>query len=103
MPEPYESLAGVYEWLIPDALLTPEGSVAAFGGAIDGLEAGSRVLDCAAGTGTLAVGLALRGFAVAASDASPAMVTRTRELAARHGAAVEARVCAWEELPGQGW
>ncbi len=35
---------------------------------------------------------ALRGFAVEASDASPAMVERTRALAARHGVDVPARV-----------
>jgi SAM-dependent methyltransferase len=43
------------------------------------------VLDCACGTGTLAVGLAPAGFVVAASDASPAMVERTRALAAERG------------------
>ena len=38
---------------------------------------GARVLDCACGTGTLAVGLALRGHEVVATDASAAMVART--------------------------
>ena len=50
------------------------------------------MLDCACGTGTLAVGLALRGFDVSASDASAAMVERTRALAAAHGVRVEATV-----------
>ena len=68
-----------------------------------GLPAGARVLDCAAGTGQLAVGLALQGFAVTATDASGAMVARTRALAARHGAPVAAAVCAWEALGEQGW
>lgn len=45
------------------------------------------------------MGLALRGFAVAATDASPAMVERTRALAARRGVPVEAEVRAWEALP----
>lgn len=39
--------------------------------------ADGRVLDCAAGTGQLAVGLAARGLTVVASNASPVMVERT--------------------------
>jgi SAM-dependent methyltransferase len=46
----------------------------------------------------LAVGLALRGFQVSASDASPAMVERTRKLASEHGVALEAMVSRWDEL-----
>jgi SAM-dependent methyltransferase len=103
MPAPYGTLAEVYDWLVPEVLLTPEGSVAAFAAVVDELPAGARVLDCAAGTGPLAVGLALRGFEVAASDASAAMVEHTRALAARHGVALDARVCAWEDLDRQGW
>jgi SAM-dependent methyltransferase len=89
--EPYATLAGVYEFLVPEQLLTPEGSSAGLAGL---LEPGARVLDCACGTGVLAAGLAARGFAVAASDASPEMVARTRALG------VAARVCRWEDLSG---
>ena len=96
----YDTLADVYDWLVPEALLEPEGSVAAFDTVVEQLPAGARVLDCACGTGTLAVGLALRGFEVSASDASEAMVARTRALAATRGARVEARVRMWEELDG---
>ena len=78
----YDALAPVYDWLVPDALLEPEGAVAAFAPLLDELPPGARVLDCAAGTGQLAVGLALRGFDVTATDASGAMVERTRALAA---------------------
>jgi SAM-dependent methyltransferase len=95
----YDVLADVYDWLVPDALLTPEGSVAAFASAADPLPAAARVLDCAAGTGQLAVGLALRGFDVVAADASGAMIERTLRLARDRGAQVEGVVCAWEELP----
>jgi SAM-dependent methyltransferase len=95
----YGTLADVYDWLVPEELLTPEGSVAAFDGLFE-LEPGARVLDCAAGTGTLAVGLALRGFDVVASDASEAMIERTRALAAARGVQLPARVCTWEELSG---
>jgi SAM-dependent methyltransferase len=103
MAEPYGTLAAVYEWLTPDALLEPEGAVAAFGDLVGDLHAGASVLDCAAGTGQLAVGLALRGLEVTATDASAAMIERTRALAERHGVALRAAVCAWEDLPVQGW
>lgn len=97
----YADLAGVYEWLTPESLLTPEGNVAAFAPWIDPLPAGARVLDCACGAGLLAVGLALRGFDAHASDASPAMVARTRALAAGRGIELRARVCAWAGLPAR--
>jgi SAM-dependent methyltransferase len=99
----YDALADVYDWLAPDALLTPQGSVAAFARVVDGLEPGARVLDCAAGTGQLAVGLALAGFRVTASDASGAMVQRTQRLAREHGAHTSVVTCAWDHLDRQGW
>src|SRR4051812_40523789 len=96
----YDALAGVYEFLVPEALLSPEGSAAAFDAVLETLPAGARVLDCACGTGTLAVGLALRGFELDASDASPEMVVRTRALAQGRGARVQAEVARWDELAG---
>jgi SAM-dependent methyltransferase len=100
---PYDALAPVYEWLVIDALTTPEGSVAALSSVLDELPDGARVLDCSAGTGQLAVGLALRGFDVTATDASSGMLERARALAAERGARVSVRQCAWEELGAQGW
>ena len=97
----YDTLADVYEFLVPDALLEPDGAVAAFAAVRDALPPRARVLDCACGTGQLAVGLALQGFTVTASDASSGMVARTRALAAHHGAAVAAEVRDWEELAGE--
>ena len=94
----YDGLADVYDWLVPEALLTPEGTVAAFAGVVESLPPGGRILDCACGIGQLAVGLALRGFDVVASDASPAMVQRTVQVAADHGVEMPAITCAWEEL-----
>jgi SAM-dependent methyltransferase len=96
----YDTIAAVYEFLVPDELLSPRGSAAAFGQYV---QAGARVLDCACGSGTLAIGLALRGHEVVATDASEAMVARTRRLAAANAVAVDASVCAWEALPGRGW
>ncbi|HET9772331.1 MAG TPA: class I SAM-dependent methyltransferase [Acidimicrobiia bacterium] len=99
----YDTLAGAYDWLVPDALLTPEGSAATFAPWLETLPPGSRVLDCAAGTGQLAVGLALAGFDVVATDASPAMIARTKALAAGHGTPLRAETCAWDELGDHDW
>jgi SAM-dependent methyltransferase len=88
----YRSLADVYEFLTPEALLTPAGSFAAFASVVEG----PRVLDCACGIGLLAAGLFERGFEVEASDASPEMIRRT----SAYG--VPARVCRWEDLPPTG-
>ncbi|HEX6255577.1 MAG TPA: class I SAM-dependent methyltransferase [Euzebyales bacterium] len=96
----YDALASVYDWLVPDMLLEPEGAFTAFAGIVADLPAGARVLDCACGTGQLAVGLALHGFDVTASDASPGMVDRTRALAAAHHAEVRTAVSRWEDLRG---
>jgi SAM-dependent methyltransferase len=96
----YDTLAEVYDWLVPEALLTPEGSAAAFDMVLAELPASARVLDCAAGTGTIAVGLALRGYEVTASDASEGMVERTRALAAAHGVRVATMTRVWDELDG---
>jgi SAM-dependent methyltransferase len=97
----YADLAAVYEWLTPEPLLTPEGNVAAFEAWIDPLPAGAHMLDCAAGVGLLAVGLARRGFLAEATDISPAMIERTKALAAECGVDVRANVTAWEDLSGQ--
>jgi SAM-dependent methyltransferase len=95
--EQYAELASVYDWLVPDEQLTPEGSAAGFDAYVD-LEPGARVLDCAAGTGTLAVGLALRGMRVVATDASEAMIARARALAAERRVGLPTQLCTWEEL-----
>jgi len=90
----YASLADLYEFLVPEAFLTPEGNVAAFAPWLP--EPPARVLDCACGIGILAAGLARAGYDVAASDISPAMVARTRAL----GVAAEVR--SWDDLPPSG-
>ena len=99
----YDELASVYEFLVPDALLEPEGAVAAFAAVVEQLAPGARVLDCAAGTGQLAVGLALRGFEVTATDVSESMIARTRALAAARGAELRTLACSWDGLAQQGW
>jgi len=99
----YNTLASVYDWIVPEAWLTPEGNSATFMPYIEGVPAGARVLDCAAGTGPLAVGLAQRGFDVTATDGSAGMVERTRALAAREGVDLPARECLWQDLGAQGF
>jgi SAM-dependent methyltransferase len=99
----YDEFVSVYDFVVPDELLTPAGSAAAFLPYLDGVAPGARILDCACGTGPVAVGLAQQGFDVTATDASPRMVTRTRALAAENGVAIDVRACLWHELPQQGF
>ena len=99
----YDTLAIVYDWLVhPADLLVPQGTAEAFDGLVD-LQPRARVLDCACGTGHLAVGLAQRGLQVFATDASAAMIERTRTLASGHGVTLTACVCAWENLADADW
>lgn len=95
----YQALTDVYEWLIPDHKLTPSGAAAAVRDLVESLPPGARVLDCACGTGQLAVDLAGLGLDVVASDASPGMVRRTRELADREGFSLHTFGATWDELP----
>jgi len=96
----YDDLSRAYAWLVPDALLEPEGAAAALAAVTRPLAPGARVLDCACGTGQLAVGLALQRFAVTASDASAGMVEATRRLAAHRRVDVRVEQRAWEQLDG---
>lgn len=63
-----------------------------------------RVLDCAAGIGTQAIGLARRGYAVHATDLSPAAIARAAQEAARRGVALSTGVADLralaEQVPG---
>ncbi|HVQ88385.1 MAG TPA: class I SAM-dependent methyltransferase, partial [Actinomycetes bacterium] len=95
----YEALPDVYEWLIPDAKLTPEGSIAALGDLVRSLPSNARVLDCSCGTGQLAVGLAKLGLNVVATDASAGMVRRTQELADEHNVSLQVGEASWDDLP----
>lgn len=97
-PAEYDPLAAVYDWLVPETLLEPAGTVAAFHTVVEKIPGGGRVLDCAAGTGQLAVGLALQGYEVVASDISPAMVARTRHLAREYDVDLEMRLSSWDDL-----
>jgi len=56
-----------------------------------GVSSGSRVLDCACGIGTQALGLAARGFDVTATDISRAGIERVRAEAANRRLSVQAQ------------
>lgn len=58
------------------------------------------VLDCSCGIGTQAIGLALRGYRVAGTDASAAEIARARDEAARFGVSVEFGVADFRDLSG---
>jgi 2-polyprenyl-3-methyl-5-hydroxy-6-metoxy-1,4-benzoquinol methylase len=53
---------------------------------------GNRVLDCACGIGTQAIGLAMLGFCVEGSDLSPAAIDRARRETTMRGLKAEFRV-----------
>ena len=57
-----------------------------------------RILDCACGIGTQALGLAKMGFAVTASDLSPASVVRLRMEASQRGLDIHAFVADMVDL-----
>ncbi|WP_305093537.1 class I SAM-dependent methyltransferase [Prescottella sp. R16] len=64
-----------------------------------GVHAGQRVLDVGAGTGNAAIPAALAGAEVVASDLTPELFERGRELAAERGAHLEWQEADAEALP----
>lgn len=65
----------------------------------DVLGSGARsVLDCSCGIGTQAIGLAVMGHAVTATDVSAEAVHRARAEAARFGVEIDFRVCDLRDL-----
>ena len=74
-----------------------------------GFDAAARVLDCACGIGTQAVGLACLGYDVTASDISHAELAQAKERAAHHQVTIDfhhADFCALSETfsqPSEAW
>jgi 2-polyprenyl-3-methyl-5-hydroxy-6-metoxy-1,4-benzoquinol methylase len=83
----YDALAGVYHLIFNnwDVSIRRQALVlTALLGAHGGISPPARVLDCACGIGTQAIGLAQQGFQVTGSDISSAAIARARaETAAR--------------------
>src|SRR4051794_8301250 len=101
--QPYDALASVYDFLVPERLLDRGGSYAAVREWLKDLPHGAAMLDCACGPGHLAVGLAQAGFVVTATDASPAMTARANALADSYGVALTLERLTWDELADQQW
>jgi len=97
----YDSLAADYHRIFPDW----EASMARQAAALEGLirrELGSgphRVLDCACGIGTQAIGLARAGHRVAGSDLSPVAAARATAEAAARGIGLPAAAADMRQLP----
>jgi ubiquinone/menaquinone biosynthesis C-methylase UbiE len=86
-PERWDDHVCVYESVFePFTLEFAQHAIAALG-----LASGQSVLDVGAGCGGAALGLAARGLAVTAIDASPRMVARILERAADGGVTLQAR------------
>ncbi|HEX9176050.1 MAG TPA: methyltransferase domain-containing protein [Mycobacterium sp.] len=64
-----------------------------------GIGPGDRVLDVAAGTGSVAIPAAQTGATVVASDLTPELLTRGQAIAAERGVALEWREANAEDLP----
>lgn len=80
-----------FEW--PDRGMTVDG-IANWLGPADG----SRILDCACGSGFPAIDLAQRGYDITCSDGSPIMLEHFRRNASRAGAEVVPALLTWDKL-----
>jgi glycine/sarcosine N-methyltransferase len=100
----YDHLAGEYHLIYADW----HNAVRRQGAVLDRLlrahlgEGPHRILDAACGIGTQAIGLALRGHDVRASDISAASVERAVHEAAALGVALDARVADLRDLSAHG-
>ena len=97
----YDALALDYHWLVGDQILAGEFFLARHRSLVDSLSAGARILDCACGIGSAAIGLARRGYQVTASDASCSMVAEAERRARAAAADVSFATCQWEDLPSR--
>lgn len=97
----YDRLAPDYHLLFPDWDASMARQAAALEGLLsDRLGPGQyRVLDCACGIGTQAIGLARRGHRVLGADLSSVSVRRARAEAAARGTAVPVAVADMRRLP----
>ncbi len=98
----YSALAADYHWIFQDweAAIVRQANI--FGPLIErALPAGPlRILDCACGIGTQALGLALRGHTVAGSDISSAVIGRARNEALRRGLKLDFYLSSMCDLAG---
>ncbi|WP_394616358.1 methyltransferase domain-containing protein [Lentzea sp. JNUCC 0626] len=92
----YDDLSGTYHLMFPDwdaSMARQAAQLAEF------IPAGARVLDCACGIGTQAIGLALRGYEVVGADLSPMAASRAVVEASARGVTVPAFAADMRALP----
>ena len=97
----YDQLAGNYHLMFADWEASMARQAAALGPLLEracGPAACVRVLDCACGIGTQALGLAQLGFRVTGADLSPAAVDRARAEAGRRALDVRFHVADMRQL-----
>ena len=86
----YDNMASSYDKLFLDWEATTKEQAALLDGIFtaQGYDKSARILDCACGIGTQAIGLAGLGYHVTASDISQGELAEARERAAKNGAAI---------------
>ncbi|MCR3748483.1 class I SAM-dependent methyltransferase [Lentzea californiensis] len=92
----YDDLSGTYDLMFPDwdaSMARQASQLAEF------IPADARVLDCACGIGTQAIGLALRGLEVVGTDLSPKAASRAVAEASARGVALPAFAADMRSLP----
>lgn len=97
----YDQLASNYHLIFEDWEASIRRQAAVLGAILEcecGSPASVKVLDCACGIGTQALGLAKMGFQVTACDLSPLAVERTRMEAEKRGLSVRTFVAEMRDL-----
>lgn len=92
----YDGLAGSYDLMFPDwdaSMARQAAQLSEF------IPAGARVLDCACGMGTQAIGLARLGYDVVGSDLSPGLIARARVEASARDVSLPVFVADMRSLP----
>ena len=86
----YDHLAEQYDTLFSDwnAAVREQADILSRLFRKNGFGADARILDCACGIGTQAIGLAAKGYCVTASDISDAEIAEAKTRAAQNGAAI---------------
>jgi glycine/sarcosine N-methyltransferase len=97
----YDALALDYHWLVDDAVLSGASFPSRHRSRLDSLAPDARILDCACGIGSDAIGLARRGYQVTAADASRSMVAEAERRARAAAVDISFATCHWGELPSR--
>ena len=103
--EEYDALAEEYDRYFSDRLARLTDGHGRFSDEVEALLArlspGAPVLDCACGTGHLALGLSRRGYRAYGSDISSGSIHIARRHARELTAKVRFKVAAWRDLPNR--